>query len=113
MTRVSRQKLVDRLTVVLGNSELLHCWVHILQHTDALVLSPWGRSTVHMRSGIKQGAIESPAIFTAIMQWVITQAAAANGWGREQGFDGLGIEQASYMDDAVLWTSGVWGRGRS
>ena len=98
---------MDRLAGALGNTELLHCWVHILQNTDALLLSPWGRSTVHVRSGIRQGATESPAMFTAIMQWVVSKVAAEHRWHEEQCFDDLGIEQASYMDDAVLWAKGV------
>ena len=104
--RVSRQTLVDRLADTLGNTELLHCWLHILQHTDAIVQSPWGQTKVHMRSGIKQGAIESPAIFTAIMQWIFEQASREYGWSSCPCFEGLGIEQVCYMDDGVLWTRG-------
>ena len=60
-----------------------------------------------MRSGIKQGAVESPAIFTAIMQWVMEQAATEHSWDRHPCFEGFGIEQVSYMDDGVLWARGV------
>ena len=28
-------------------------------------------------------------------------------WHKQQCFEGLGIEQTSYMDDGVLWASGV------
>ena len=101
--KIDRQKLVDSLERVIGWSEIMECWHRLIMDTHAQIQSPWGTTQIAMRSGIKQGAIESPIFFLAIMQWVIAEAATSEAWQGPPCFENVPEELVGFMDDGILW----------
>lgn len=57
-----------------------------------------------MGSGIKQGAIESPMLFSFLMDVALSDTSRAKGWERrDKLFADLTCEELLFMDDGVLW----------
>ena len=69
--KVSRRKLTDMLASKLGRTWIKPAWHKLLAPTPAVL---WMQSTVRMSSGIKQGAVESPAFFALIADMPVTEA---------------------------------------
>ena len=102
--RVSRGKLMRLLKDRLGHSWITRAWHKLLGPTEAILQTKWSQSRMSMTSGIKQGAIESPAFFALIMDQCVEEASRRFEWGMDcPGLEGLRLREILFMDDAVLW----------
>ena len=101
---LDRNMLLARLATKLGGTEVLRSWWDLFSQTDATLTTSWGSSTVHMSSGIRQGAVESPHLFSAAVDWIIGDAIQGEAWCRFQdSYVGLGVSEAAYVDDLLMW----------
>ena len=101
---LSRQALLDRLHDRLGDTAEFFALQSLLSNVTATVQSPWGSSQVPLRSGIKQGASESPQLFAFIMEVALMEAGEEFGWHRMQRvLPELEHSDLLFMDDGVLW----------
>ena len=104
---VNREKLLTCLLLRLGDTIEYRALRALLVNTEATLQSAWGTSTFEMKSGIKQGAIESPMLFSFLMDVALSDTAKAKGWeGRRKLFPDLLHEELLFMDDGVLWGLG-------
>ena len=104
---LSRQALLDKLYHRLGASAEFFALQALLTDVRATLQSPWGCTQVPMLSGIKQGAAESPMLFSFIMELALSEAEAEFGWGNMQGIlPELRNSDLLYMDDGILWARG-------
>ena len=62
-----RSTFLKRLKSMMGNSQEFRCWVRMFQDNVALLTTPWNRTEVGLRRGVKQGAVESPTIFGKVV----------------------------------------------
>ena len=67
---VKRSKLLMKLRSKLGNTEEYRVWEGLLNGTQASLQTPWGTNNVKVGRGIRQGAVESPRLFGALIEWV-------------------------------------------
>ena len=65
---LDRGALLQRLEEKLGEGAELNCWKGLLRGTVGHLQTPWGSTDLPMRSGIKQGAVESPTMFAWIAE---------------------------------------------
>ena len=101
---VRRDKLMAKLTEVLGPCEELRVWHTLLSNTSTTLSSPWGDSSFATRRGIRQGAIESPCFFACIVEWMLLEAAERYSWSPSVStYEGLDLTQLAFMDDCLLW----------
>ena len=101
---VDRNKMLMRLAGKMGPCEELRCWWHLFKQTDARLDTVWGSSTVSMLRGIRQGAVESPLLFAAVMDWVATDTACKHQWApQDDVYKGLEFAEAAFVDDCLLW----------
>ena len=104
--RVSRTKLYSMLESKLGISHISRCWHALLQSTRAFLQTSWGLTEFPMKSGIKQGAVESPSLYSLISDACVREAARRYGWANEDPrLPGLALRDILYMDDSVMWDS--------
>ena len=83
----------------------MRAWEQLLVKTEATLLTPWGRSEFMMRTGIRQGAVESPCFFSMVMAEAVMEAAEEHKWSEmELLFPDNPHEHALFMDDGVLWS---------
>ena len=80
-----RDKFLARLLKVLGRTEEARSWIRSFQGTASSILTMWGETSIPLRTGIKQGAIESPSFFSKVVEWVFQGAAEAAGWPEDSG----------------------------
>ncbi|CAE7941965.1 ZDHHC3, partial [Symbiodinium sp. KB8] len=105
---VDRGVLLQRLAGRLGPCAEMGCWAALMSDITGVLQSPWGRSSLQMPSGIKQGAIESPMMFGFIAELALEETRVSHKWGRhDKLFPGLDEEECVYMDDGFLWSKGV------
>ena len=72
--------------------------------SSAILQSPWGSSTFEVGRGIRQGAVESPLMFAAIIEWVLQDASNRYQWNTcTSTYPDLPLTQTAYMDDIILW----------
>ena len=67
--KLSRPALLERLLSKLGYNKIYRAWHNDLAATVGIVQSPWGSTELDIWSGIRQGAVESPAFFAAVADW--------------------------------------------
>ena len=104
---LSRQALLNKLHDRLGDSAEFFAFQALLCDVTATLQSPWGTSEVPMRSGIKQGASESPQLFAFIMEIALREAGDEFDWARlPRILPELEHSDLLYMDDGVLWARG-------
>ena len=101
--RLNRQKLVDRLAEALGDTEILHCWLHPATYGCSNSVS-WGYTYAISNQGGRD-RITSHIHRHHAMGYIT--GSRKYEWHKQQCFEGLGLGQTSYMDDEVLWASGV------
>ena len=105
---VDRNVLLRKLAERLGHCAEMGCWAALLGEITGVLQSPWGRSSVDMPSGIKQGAIESPSMFGFVAEIALEETRTRHAWGQhDKLFEGLDEEECVYMDDGCLWSKGV------
>ena len=101
---VNRRMLLSRLRGRLGDTIEYRALRALLVNTEATLQSAWGTSSFLMGSGIKQGAIESPMLFSFLMDVALSDTSRAKGWERrDKLFADLTCEELLFMDDGVLW----------
>ena len=101
---LSRQALLNCLHARLGDSAEFFCFQALLRDVRALVQTPWGATSVEMRSGIKQGASESPLFFALVMELALSEAGKEGHWADlPRVMYDLVYSDLLYMDDGLLW----------
>ena len=102
---LDRGRFLERLAGKLGNCEELCSWWKLFARTEAELHTPWGSSTVPMRSGIRQGSVESPQVFASVMDWVVKDATEKYGWdAKTDAYEGLEFAELAFVDDCILWS---------
>ena len=66
--RVSRDKLYSMIRARVGCNALSRCWWALLQETTAKLQTNWGQTSFGVKVGIKQGAVESPTLFSVLAE---------------------------------------------
>ena len=57
-----------------------------------------------MITGIRQGSVESPQMFAAVIDWILTDVAEKHSWGSSpQPFEGLPLGEVAFVDDMIAW----------
>ena len=103
---LDRAALLQRLQEALGEGAEMGCWRGLLRGTVGQLQTPWGSTEIHMRRGIKQGAVESPTMFAWIAELAMNTAVEKYGWRNgPRVFEDLPSEETLYMDDGMLWSS--------
>ena len=101
---LDRDRFLHRLAGHLGHNEVLKCWWKLFSKTEAQLCTAWGTSTVSMRSGIRQGAVESPHLFSAAVDWVLQDLLGSKELLRvKDNYEGLGVSEAAFVDDILAW----------
>ena len=102
--RVSRGKLMSMIEEKIGHNRLSKSWYELLKPTTSHLQTCWGNTTLEMKSGIRQGAVESPLLFGMLAELCVQTTADKYGWGSTcPGADGLPVRDVLFMDDAVAW----------
>ena len=102
--RVSRSRLMMMLQDKIGHNRLSKAWYELLKPTRSHLQTSWGNTTFEMRTGIRQGAVESPSFFGQLAELCVQTAAERYGWEPNcPGIDGLPVREVLFMDDAVAW----------
>ena len=100
---LDRQVFLNRLATKLGCNEILLNWWTMFRETNAVLTTVWGESVVNMVTGIRQGSVESPQMFAAVMDWILTDLRREHGWDQQQTFSGLGLGEIAFVDDLIAW----------
>ena len=107
---VDREQLLRKLQSRMGDCSEMRCWRSLLQDCEAVLQSPWGTSLLGMTRGIKQGAVESPALFAMVAEVCLAEASERFRWGSMgEVFPGMPHQDVLFMDDCILWSRGVQG----
>ena len=57
-----------------------------------------------MEQGIRQGSVESPQVFSTVIDWVLADVARRHRWQPGTfGFEGLRVGEVAFVDDIILW----------
>ena len=101
--RVSGEKLMSMLLARLGRNRLSREWHSLLGPTQAHLQTSWASSTFDMCTGIRQGAVESPVLFSLLAELCFQTTADKHRWAVDVPHtDGLPVRDALFMDDAIL-----------
>ncbi|CAE7949162.1 unnamed protein product [Symbiodinium sp. KB8] len=101
---VDREQLLRKLQSRMGDCSEMRCWRALLQDGEAVLQSPWGTSLLGMTRGIKQGAVESPALFAMVAEVCLAEAARRFQWqSLGELFPGMPHHDVLFMDDCILW----------
>ncbi|CAE7292934.1 pol [Symbiodinium necroappetens] len=100
---VDRPALLARLQRAMGDGPTFRSWHALLAETDAVLQTGWDCSRLQLDRGIKQGSIESPALFSYLAEQILEDTKV---------FPGLALEESLFMDDGCVWapTSQALGR---
>ena len=110
---VDREQLLRKLQSRMGDCSEMRCWRALLQDGEAVLQSPWGTSMLGMTRGIKQGAVESPALFAMVAEVCLEEAAQRYDWqSLGEVFPGMPHHDVLFMDDCIVWSRGVQGLER-
>ena len=101
---INRKVLLGRLRTRLGDSEEFRIWETIMLDTSCILRSPWNQTNFETSRGIRQGAIESPAMFGCLVEWVLEDIENAKlSPSPVSTYNDLGLTQAAFMDDLLIW----------
>ncbi|CAE7344140.1 pol [Symbiodinium sp. CCMP2592] len=101
---VHRPAMLQRLQQALGDGPTYRCWHTLLSETSAILQTEWGQTRLQLDRGIKQGSIESPAIFSWLAEEILEDTRRRYRWdAREPVFEGLRVQELLFMDDGCLW----------
>ena len=104
-----RPALLDLLWRRLGDGPVYRNWHALLSETSALLVTEWGSSFLQLDRGIRQGAVESPALFSALAEDCLLTCQARFRWARApKAFPEL-LEEILFMEDGVLWSRSAKG----
>ena len=82
-----------------------NCWKRLLAPGLATIRTPWGEEQILQTRGIRQGAVESPFLFSVAMECALREAQDHPDWPKEIGAaPDLYLQELLYMDDTVLWS---------
>ena len=101
---LDRKALLSRLTQKLGVTRVLRCWWEMFEKTDALLSTVCGESVIDMYTGIRQGSVESPQMFSTVVDWILQDAAVKYGWEPSSSpLQGLQLGEVAFVDDLIAW----------
>ncbi|OLQ00668.1 Retrovirus-related Pol polyprotein from type-2 retrotransposable element R2DM [Symbiodinium microadriaticum] len=110
---VDRPALLGRLRQAMGDGPTFRSWHALLAETDAVLQTGWDCSRLQLDRGIKQGSIESPALFSYLAEQILEDTKAEFSWAdRAQVFPGLALEESLFMDDGCVWAPSSAALGR-
>ena len=105
---VSKASLMAYIKSRIGESFEARCWQRFLNKSEAHLHTAWGDSTLNLNNGIRQGAVESPLLFTNLTEWTLEETARRFSWSREDPMlRGLKITELMFVDDATLWQTSL------
>ena len=105
---VSKEALMAYVKSKIGRSYEARCWQRLLGRSEAHLHTAWGDSTLRLHHGIRQGAIESPLLFTNLAEWTLEETATRYAWPREDPLlRGLHLTELMFVDDATLWQTSL------
>ena len=105
---LNRRVFLERLAAKTGCTQILKCWWTMFESTDAVLTTVWGESIVDMVTGIRQGSVESPQMFAAVIDWVLQDVSNAHGWCPSSGpLAGLELGEVAFVDDLIAWEGSV------
>ncbi|CAE7410353.1 unnamed protein product [Symbiodinium sp. KB8] len=105
---VSKEALMAYVKSKIGKSHEARCWQRLLGKSEAHLHTAWGDSTLRLHHGIRQGAIESPLLFTNLAEWTLEETATRYAWPREDPhLKGLRLTELMFVDDATLWQTSL------
>ena len=73
---VDRPSLLKRLEQAMGDGATFRSWQALLADTDAVLQTGWDSSRLQLDRGIKQGSIESPALFSYLAEQILEDTRA-------------------------------------
>ena len=110
---VDRPALLKRLKAAIGDGPTYRSWHSLLAETDAVLQTGWDTTRLQLDRGIKQGSIESPALFSYLAEQILEDTRAEFQWSkRARAFPGLELEEVLFMDDGVVWADSAKALGR-
>ena len=104
---LSRSRALRHLGTVLPEHmrHEYNCWKRLLAPGLATIRTPWGEEQILQTRGIRQGAVESPFLFSVAMECALREAQDHPDWPKEIGAaPDLYLQELLYMDDTVLWS---------
>ncbi|CAE7232723.1 unnamed protein product, partial [Symbiodinium sp. CCMP2456] len=101
---VHRPSMLRKLKHALGDGPTYRAWHSLLSDTTAVLQTGWNTSYLQLDRGIKQGSIESPALFAYLADTILDDTRHKHSWAkRRQAFPDLDLEELMFMDDGLLW----------
>ena len=80
-------------------------WRRLLMPGTAVIRTPWGEQSIAQTRGIRQGAVESPWLFSLAMELALNAAQKHAEWpGTIGAAPDLCITDLLFMDDSLLWS---------
>ena len=97
-----RVKLAQRLLHWTGDSFPFEtrCMIRMLASSDLILSLPWHDVQLYASSGVKQGATESPALFSRLIDEILCSIALQK---EGQIVEGMECDGAAFMDDIITW----------
>ena len=101
---VNRKALLTRLRTTMGDGPTFRCWHALLSETDAALQTCWNTTRLQVDRGIRQGSIESPALFSWLAEQILEDTRARFSWDqRPLVYSGLRVQELLFMDDGCIW----------
>ena len=80
------------------------CMVRMLASSDVILSLPWKDVPINANTGVKQGATESPILFSRLIDEVLTSIQLQHDG---EVVEGLGSDGSAYMDDVITWKGDI------
>ena len=103
---VKRVKLAERVVEWAGNRFPFEtqCIIRMLASSELILSLPWHDVPLQANSGVKQGATESPALFSRLIDEILSDIVL-----EDDGhiLEGMGCDGAAFMDDVITWKADI------